>query len=49
MAQQRWQIVQDFDLAVQHNLVVRRGTSLEEVTWVASHEQVRHDTTNIVQ
>jgi prephenate dehydratase len=43
MAQSRWEIVGDTDLAVQHALVVRKGTKLEDVTWVGSHEQVRTD------
>jgi prephenate dehydratase len=41
-AQSRWEIAGDLDLAVQHALVVRNGTRLEEVTWVGSHEQVRN-------
>ncbi len=37
----RWEIVAETDLPIQHTLVVRKETRLEDVTWVGSHEQVR--------
>jgi hypothetical protein len=33
-------IVADLDLPIRHSLVARRGTKLEAIRWVRSHEQV---------
>lgn len=40
-ARRGWSMVRTYDKPIQHALVVSRGTRLEDVRWVASHEQVR--------
>ena len=35
-------IVADLDLPVEHSLIVRKGTKMEEIEWVKSHEQVHN-------
>ena len=40
-ARREWSVVRTYDKPIQHALVVPSGTRLEDVRWVASHEQVR--------
>jgi prephenate dehydratase len=35
-----WSVVRTYDKGIQHALVVARGTRMEDIRWVASHEQV---------
>ncbi|GHJ86203.1 hypothetical protein NliqN6_2605 [Naganishia liquefaciens] len=37
--QPRWSVSTTYDKPIQHALVVKRGTPIENVRWVASHEQ----------
>lgn len=39
MEHRQWRIIKSYELRVQHNLVVLKGTHLANVEWVASHEQ----------
>jgi prephenate dehydratase len=36
-----WTVVKTYDKGIQHALVVARGSRMEDIRWVASHEQVR--------